>query len=516
MFKKWILTAYQNRSMRDRERAFDTAIVTIVASILLFITSIAFFLFIEKSLFALTVAAPLLIAVIFAGSFFLVRVGHAQVAAHTVLLPATVIVWFIMFSELGVVHPIMTFDTVVYIFPILGVTTLMTGRTSLIIYTIIHSIALVSFSLVAQNAGILQDKQFSDYLIDNLTSISLFTIVLFAYISNTAKTYSTIEQSLEDSQNNQKALEHLLKQTNESVVSVVNSATELSSNSEIFSANTRSQAANLEEISATVEQLAASSESLFEVATRQVSTTESVQSQMNNLHQVVTHVSDKTKEADDLRHELNHSVEKSRDEINAVQQVMESATLKFDDMRDTVSVIDEISERINLLSLNASIEAARAGEQGRGFAVVAHEIGKLADETTNNLKAINSLFEDSHNQINVVSTKMISFSDILNKMISQINQFGGSVELIIELTRQESSINQAAGEALKQVENESNRILEFSSNQKEALNNIAKGIASINNAMTQIVNGSTQIDSVSKNLNQTAKGLAKVTDTLHK
>ncbi|MBW7857284.1 MAG: hypothetical protein H3C43_03050, partial [Leptonema sp. (in: Bacteria)] len=470
----------------------------------------------EKSLFTLTVAAPLLIAFIFAGSFFLVKAGHAQIAAHTVLLPATVTIWFLMFAQLGVVHPIRNLDTIVYIFPILSVAALMTGRTSLISYTTIHSIAIISFSLVAKTAGILQGEVLSDYLIDNLTSFFLFTIILFSYISNTTKTYSTIEQSLEDSQSNQKALEHLLKQTNESVVSVVNSATELSSNSEIFSANTRSQAANLEEISATVEQLAASGESLFEVATRQVSTTESVQSQMNNLHQVVTHVSEKTKEADDFRRELNQSVEKSRDEIDAVQQVMESATLKFDDMRDTVSVIDEISERINLLSLNASIEAARAGEQGRGFAVVAHEIGKLADETTSNLKAINSLFEDSHNQINVVSTKMISFSEILSKMISQINQFGSSVELIIELTRQESSINQATGEALKQVENGSNRILEFSSNQKEALNNIAKGIASINKAMTQIVNGSTQIDSVSKNLNQTAKGLAKVTDTLNK
>ena len=60
------------------------------------------------------------------------------------------------------------------------------------------------------------------------------------------------------------------------------------------------------------------------------------------------------------------------------------------DIDGTINAINEVADKINLLALNAAIEAARAGEQGRGFAVVADEVNKLADQTTNLVKGIES------------------------------------------------------------------------------------------------------------------------------
>ncbi|NCB39499.1 MAG: cyclic nucleotide-binding domain-containing protein [Erysipelotrichia bacterium] len=63
-------------------------------------------------------------------------------------------------------------------------------------------------------------------------------------------------------------------------------------------------------------------------------------------------------------------------------------------MEDVIRVITKIARKSNLLSLNASIEAARVGEAGRAFSVVAAEMKKLAEDSAQEAKKIDSLLHD--------------------------------------------------------------------------------------------------------------------------
>ncbi|MGL4368366.1 MAG: methyl-accepting chemotaxis protein [Spirochaetota bacterium] len=87
---------------------------------------------------------------------------------------------------------------------------------------------------------------------------------------------------------------------------------------------------------------------------------------------------------------------------NAMSRMMKSISQmesRSQDMNSIIELINDISERVNLLSLNASIEAARAGNAGKGFSVVANEISKLADETSLQIKQISAIISDNRTEM---------------------------------------------------------------------------------------------------------------------
>jgi methyl-accepting chemotaxis protein len=64
--------------------------------------------------------------------------------------------------------------------------------------------------------------------------------------------------------------------------------------------------------------------------------------------------------------------------VGMIDRIMESST-----------EISDISEKIKVLSINASIESSRAGHYGQGFKVIAGEIKRLSENTQSCITAIN-------------------------------------------------------------------------------------------------------------------------------
>lgn len=127
-----------------------------------------------------------------------------------------------------------------------------------------------------------------------------------------------------------------------------------------------------------------------------------------------------------------------------------------------VNTIDSISEKINILSLNASIEAARAGEYGRGFSIVADEVKKLADSSQESASEIGRIIKEMMESINTVTES----TEEVNKAIS-----GGSV------------VVKSTADSLKDI---SNKVLEFNTAIKNIKEMISKQEEEITNIIKQV------------------------------
>jgi len=112
---------------------------------------------------------------------------------------------------------------------------------------------------------------------------------------------------------------------------------------------------------------------------------------MKNLNtsttQVMNMVNDGLKDIERLMHMTKENDLATRNICDRILQMKESS----EQIGEASRLISEMAGQTNLLALNASIEAARAGEAGKGFSVVAEEIKKMADQSANSTKYIDTI-----------------------------------------------------------------------------------------------------------------------------
>ena len=127
---------------------------------------------------------------------------------------------------------------------------------------------------------------------------------------------------------------------------------------------------------------------------------------------------------------------------------------------DIADDIGEISEKIRILSFNASIEAARAGNAGKGFRVIAGEIKKLSADTENRLIEIRSTLketkiifgnigtgieENRQKMLSVVSDRQKAFGtfeQMMNSYFPQLEQlYTGVTNVIASLSKSMDNIS---------------------------------------------------------------------------
>lgn len=119
---------------------------------------------------------------------------------------------------------------------------------------------------------------------------------------------------------------------------------------------------------------------------------------------------------------LNEINQKARKSIDIISEQTNTTNISATKIREATTLITSIAEETNLLSLNASIEAARAGEQGRGFAVVASQIQKLAEQSDESARQIESIIDvliaDSEKAVETMAEVM----EIMEKQSEHVDE----------------------------------------------------------------------------------------------
>jgi methyl-accepting chemotaxis protein len=507
-FREIFLHRYETQNYRDQQKALVIVVLCFSLAVIVLLNALGIALLRGRGFGDVSVIASLGAEVIFGIALFLNMRGRNALAAQMLVATIMIILWFVLFSLTRTKEILAASDTMMYTMLVPVLAMLMTEKWSVIFYTGVSIALTVTYCVINKKAGFLTPAQASDLMADSIVVFSMLGIACITVIAMNRKSHLIIENALAEARNKEVIVRSLLKKTEEASVELAQSASLFAGTATSISDGATTQASTVEEITSTVEEISASGEGVYSMAVKQVELSERVKDEMTNLYRIVSEAGSEMGNAMEIRDRLNGMVEKSKADIRETLEVMTTAGSKNREVQDTVGIIEDISDQINLLSLNAAIEAARAGEHGRGFAVVAEEIGKLADNTTGNLKTINTLFHRSNEAIQQALDRLNLFTGSLNSMIGSIAEFGNKIERVMVLTGEDLSLNEKARGSLEMVLEESQNIRGAASEQKMALEEIAKSISVINSTTQELAQNTSEMSASAQQLSVTAKELS--------
>ena len=201
-------------------------------------------------------------------------------------------------------------------------------------------------------------------------------------------------------------------------------------------------------------------------ATRALELGEAIKTEQEQLSYLVDEINNikKIKDAglsviEDLKLKMQETNKSSNKVLEAV-----STTSTFSDKISFASqTISNISAQTNLLALNASIEAARAGDHGKGFAVVAEEIRKLAEQSAESTKEIESTIKElqqkSYFSLKVMEETGVSLQEQTQAAEASMTNFNSIANEVDKITSR-ISLLEASSSTVSSIKNEILQVLE--------------------------------------------------------
>jgi methyl-accepting chemotaxis protein len=203
------------------------------------------------------------------------------------------------------------------------------------------------------------------------------------------------------------------------------------------------------------------------------------------------------------------NAQKGADLVENTFEGMQNIEKFYGSILNVIELISDISEKVNLLSLNASIEAARAGEYGRGFAVVADEISKLADNTSSSVKEITSLIHEGSTEITRDKAMVVDMKNSFGTILKNIEETGASVEGFIDMIQSRVSDIQVIKKDITAVSGFYRELNQSTGVQNKNAVLVSETIGRVNADAQDIVTRSETLSNYSEELKKMASSLTE-------
>jgi len=415
-------------------------------------------------------------------SIMLIIMGRGRVAGAVFSIVQTVI----LVAGLSTRPPELALVTVIYFsFPTIIMATVFS-------YRWVHiSVASVLLSVVVVNfyrfdiSKVIHTPEHLAYLvlIGTIISVGNFILVYLFGIVTMRSTRVALKMSRDEANKSNEKNRYIV----ELITTIRKSYNELTDAMGVTDQAVSNIIVNMQTEAATIEELVASIE---EVSSSTASVENATREQNDSVNELTDSIDSLSKLIDslqvfgsELRRRFSEIAEMSaqgRASTAELNEVNRKAFANSDNMQMITGIIDDFFDRINLLSLNASIEAARAGEHGRGFAVVADEIGKLADNSSSELKKIKDLIETSRKDAEFSNSIIERIIEFIESVGDNLNDLQKKAMETMEVIRNQESIKGDMILRNRRVFEKSVIIRDASAEQTLAMQEIGKSVESTN------------------------------------
>lgn len=220
---------------------------------------------------------------------------------------------------------------------------------------------------------------------------------------------------------------------------------------------------------------------------------------------------------------LKKSVKGLLDNINAGKKSLQDSIASINlintssqSLLEFNRAISDVSERIKILSINASIEAANAGKAGLGFAVVAREVKTLSESSANSVKNIDKMIVEMNTKISEGTDLINKTAKILESIFTRIEVFVQSLENISTSMEEQETGTKTIIHATDDVMTQSKSLSEMSRSgdeQSRQMKEISDNFVSISNKIFNLAEAQKNKNQLLVDVNNNFK---MISDTIQK